>query len=129
MTPILLALVANHAIAAMLWLDFSDPIIRKALAKVRGSLHDPLKKGDVMTLKAKIDAYKKEFIAKAPPEALAVMQGATEDLQHSGILDRAVQVGAPAPDFKLANTEGADVALAALQDRGPLVLSFYRGRW
>ncbi|MGD8242913.1 MAG: redoxin domain-containing protein, partial [Desulfobacterales bacterium] len=60
---------------------------------------------------------------------LAVIQRATEDLQHSGILDRAVQVGAPAPDFKLANTEGADVALAALQDRGPLVLSFYRGRW
>ena len=129
MTTILLALVANQAIAAMLWLDFYDLIIRKAQAKARGRLHEPLEKGDVMTLKAKIDAYKKEFVAKAPPEALAVMQRATEDLQHSGILDRAVQVGAPAPDFKLANTEGADVALAALQDRGPLVLSFYRGRW
>ena len=82
-----------------------------------------------MTLKAKIDAFKKDFVAKAPPEALALMQRATEDLQHSGILDRAVQVGAPAPDFQLANTEGVDVALEALRGRGPMVLSFYRGRW
>ncbi len=82
-----------------------------------------------MTLKAKIDAHKKAFLAKAPPEAVALMQRATDDLQASGILARAVQVGALAPDFELANTEGANVALSDFLDQGPLVLSFYRGRW
>ncbi|MDJ0810213.1 MAG: redoxin domain-containing protein [Desulfobacterales bacterium] len=82
-----------------------------------------------MTLKAKIDAYKKEFLAKAPPEAAALMQRATDDLQNSGILGRAVQVGALAPDFQLTNTDDAEIALGDLLDKGALVLSFYRGRW
>ena len=82
-----------------------------------------------MTLKAKIEAHKKDFLAKAPPEAVAQMQRATEDLQNSGIIGRAVQVGALAPDFQLANTEGTEIALGDLLDKGPLVLSFYRGRW
>ena len=82
-----------------------------------------------MTLKAKIEAYKKEFVATAPPEAQALMQRATEDLQNSGILAQAVQIGSQAPDFNLANTEGADIALKDLLGQGPLVLSFYRGRW
>ncbi len=82
-----------------------------------------------MTLKAKIEAYKKEFLAKAPPEAVALMQRATEDLQNSGIIGRAVQVGALAPDFQLENTAGTEIALADFLDQGPLVLSFYRGRW
>jgi hypothetical protein len=85
--------------------------------------------GDPMTLKAKIDDYKKAFLAKAPPEAVALMQRATEDLQQSGILARAVQVGALAPDFALANTEGREVTLNDFLDKGPLVISFYRGRW
>ncbi len=82
-----------------------------------------------MTLKAKIEAYKKDFIAKVPPEAVAQTQRATEDLQNSGIIGRAVQVGALAPDFQLENTEGSETALGDLLDKGPLVLSFYRGRW
>ncbi len=82
-----------------------------------------------MTLKAKIEAYKKEFLAKAPPEAVALMQRATEDLQNSGIIGRAVQVGALAPDFQLENTAATEIALADFLDQGPLVLSFYRGRW
>jgi hypothetical protein len=82
-----------------------------------------------MTLKAKLDAHKKEFLAKAPPEVAATMQRAREDLQNSGILGRAIQVGALAPDFQLENTEGAEIALGDLLDQGPLVLSFYRGRW
>lgn len=82
-----------------------------------------------MSLQAKLDAYKKAFKAQAPPEALAVMQRATEDLQNSGILGRAVQVGALAPDFQLVNTEDTEITLGDLLDQGPLVLSFYRGRW
>jgi peroxiredoxin len=44
-------------------------------------------------------------------------------------MDRVAKVGGPAPDFTLPNVAGQPVSLAALRARGPVVLSFYRGRW
>ena len=82
-----------------------------------------------MPLQEKLDDYKKDFEAKAPKEALAVMHRATRDLADSGILSRTVKVGDMAPDFVLKNTKNQDVSLGDLIDRGPVVLSVYRGRW
>ena len=82
-----------------------------------------------MPLQEKLDDYKKGFEAKAPKEALAVMHRATRDLADSGILSRTVKVGDMAPDFVLKNTKNQDVSLGDLIDRGPVVLSVYRGRW
>ena len=82
-----------------------------------------------MGLQEKLDAYKKDFVTKVPPDALAIMQQATRDLNESGILAKAIKVGDLAPDFELLDTQGAPVALGDLLDKGPLVLSFYRGRW
>ena len=82
-----------------------------------------------MRLQEKLDAYKKDFLTKVPPDALSIMQQATSDLNGSGILAKAIKVGDLAPDFELNNTEGDAVALGDLLDKGPLILSFYRGRW
>jgi len=82
-----------------------------------------------MKLQEKLDAYKKDFLTKVPPDALSIMQQATSDLNGSGILAKAIKVGDLAPDFELNNTEGDAVALGDLLDKGPLILSFYRGRW
>ena len=82
-----------------------------------------------MTLKEQIDTYKKSFLEKAPKEAVAVMQGATEALANSGQAERAVGVGDKAPDFSLKDTAGQTVTLSSLLENGPLVLAFYRGKW
>jgi hypothetical protein len=82
-----------------------------------------------MKLQEKLDAYKKDFLTQVPPDALLIMQQATSDLNGSGILAKAIKVGDLAPDFELNNTEGDAVALGDLLDKGPLILSFYRGRW
>ncbi len=82
-----------------------------------------------MKLQEKLDAYKKDFLTQVPPDALSIMQQATSDLNGSGILAKAIKVGDLAPDFELNNTEGDAVALGDLLDKGPLILSFYRGRW
>ena len=82
-----------------------------------------------MSLKEKIQAYKEEFKKKAPQEAQEVMQRATRQLQESGVAEKAVSVGDPAPAFTLQDTEGNDVALSSLLEKGPVVLGFYRGRW
>jgi peroxiredoxin len=57
------------------------------------------------------------------------MQKAIDDLRASGIMDRVVKAGTPASDFSLPNVAGQPVSLAALRAAGPVVLSFYRGRW
>jgi hypothetical protein len=66
---------------------------------------------------------------RLPEEAQALMQRSIDDLRASGILERVVKVDERAPDFTLPDTEGRPVSLAGLVARGPVVLSFFRGRW
>lgn len=82
-----------------------------------------------MTLKENIDAFKQDFINKAPESVRAVMDRATEDLKSSGILDSTIKVGDTLPPFRLNNQDGEPVDSAALLKEGPLVLSFFRGIW
>ena len=66
---------------------------------------------------------------RIPAEAREVMERSVADLRASGIMERVAKVGQNAPDFTLPNAQGQDVRLASLLARGPVVLSFYRGRW
>ena len=81
------------------------------------------------TLQEKLDAMREGAKDRIPADALAVMHRATEDLRRSGIGDRVLKIGEPAPDFELENTDGETVSSHALQARGPLVVTFYRGVW
>jgi len=82
-----------------------------------------------MSLQAKLDTLRAASRTRIPPEAQAVMQRSVDDLRASGIMDRIARVGQPAPDFTLPNAAGVPVSLTDLRARGPVVLSFYRGRW
>jgi len=82
-----------------------------------------------MTLKETLDGMRAASKARIPPETQAVMQRAIEDVRASGILDRVVKTGQRAPDFTLPNTEGHETSLSTLLGKGPVVLSFFRGRW
>ena len=67
--------------------------------------------------------------AKLPQEVRDTMSTATADLAASGILNTAIATGVTAPDFTLPNATGADIQLSQLLTNGPVVLSFYRGKW
>ena len=82
-----------------------------------------------MSLEEKLSAIREMAKTRQPSEVRAVMHKSTEDLRAAGIMSRVAKVGAAAPDFTLPNQAGAPVSLAALRARGPVVLSFYRGRW
>ena len=82
-----------------------------------------------MSVADKLAATRAASASRIPPEKAAIMERATEDLRRSGILDRIVKVGSPAPSFALANHDGRRFASADLLARGPLVLSFFRGSW
>jgi peroxiredoxin len=57
------------------------------------------------------------------------MHRATEDLRHSGIIERVLKIGDRVPEFALPNAQGQIVSSAKLLEKGPLVVSFYRGVW
>jgi hypothetical protein len=63
------------------------------------------------------------------PEDLTIMHRVTADQRASGFQARMPQPGQPGPAFILLNQDGVDVSSAALVARGPLVISFFRGRW
>ncbi len=82
-----------------------------------------------MSLQEKLDAYKKEIAKQAPKEALEIMNRATVNLQNSNIMEGVIKVGDTAPDFELKNTAEKLIRLKDLLADGPLVLSFFRGKW
>ncbi len=64
------------------------------------------------------------------PERLAVSEQATAELFNTGIEECVLQAGSVAPDFCLQDTcTGKPVHSADLLALGPLVVSFFRGRW
>jgi hypothetical protein len=82
-----------------------------------------------MALQERLDAIREGSKTRIPPEARAIMERSVEDLRASGIMSRVAKVGQAAPDFTLPNSTGQPVGLKQLLGHGPVVLSFYRGRW
>jgi peroxiredoxin len=65
----------------------------------------------------------------APQEVLEVMGQATQDLIDQNLDAAAPKVGDKLAEFTLPNQNGEQVSLASLLDKGPVVLTFYRGGW
>jgi peroxiredoxin len=82
-----------------------------------------------MSLQNQLNALKERLERSIPPEALAIMHGATADLQASGQESRIVGNGATLPPFELPDQEGKVISSSGLIESGPLVLTFYRGLW
>jgi hypothetical protein len=82
-----------------------------------------------MSLEQKLAAVRDASAKRIPPERLAIMHRATEDLRRSGILDRVIKPGMRAPDFTLHDQHDQAVTLSALLASGPVLMSVFRGFW
>jgi hypothetical protein len=82
-----------------------------------------------MSLANKLSEMRAASAGRIPQDKQAIMHRATEDLRRSGMLDRIVAVGSPAPSFELANHDGRRVSSVDLLAGGPMLLSFFRGSW
>lgn len=80
-------------------------------------------------LEEKMKKIAEKTSEQLPDEALQVVRGHTRKLQEAGLADQAVGEGERAPGFALRDPDGATVRLGDLTDQGPVILSFYRGRW
>jgi hypothetical protein len=82
-----------------------------------------------MALQEQLNALREKFHAMAPKKSLDIIHRATEDLKDSGVLEKALNVGDRLPDFSLNNSKGQPVRVWNFLAGGPLVLTFYRGKW
>ncbi|WP_018014942.1 peroxiredoxin-like family protein [Teredinibacter turnerae] len=81
-------------------------------------------------LQAKLDALKEAFETQlAPPEVVSIMQRATQALVASRQAETALKAGDRVPQFTLPDSNGEPYSLQHLLNKGPLVLTFYRGIW
>ena len=82
-----------------------------------------------MSLTQELETLREQSKGRMPSGTSEVLERNIEDLTRSGIADRSLKVGDRTPDFMLPNTDGQIVRVRDLLDRGPVVLSFYRGGW
>jgi len=81
-------------------------------------------------LQDKLDQITARTRLLVQPERLAISEQAAADLFATGIEDRILPVGATAPEFSLEDAStGRTVHSSDLLALGPLILSFFRGRW
>src|SRR3954466_7020803 len=76
-----------------------------------------------------LEELSKEVRTTASPERLQTNAQTISDLVASGLSASALREGDVVPDFALPDTHGHVLALKTLIDRGPVVISFYRGGW
>lgn len=81
------------------------------------------------SLQLQLDAFRHDFMAKAPAGVREAMARADKALAASGITQRALQAGDRAPDFSLPDATGKLWRLNNALRKGPIVISFYRGGW
>ena len=73
--------------------------------------------------------YAADLAATIPAERLARSRASTVALEASGIEHNALAAGVAAPDFTLPDARGGVVGLSDLLQKGPVVVTFYRGTW
>jgi peroxiredoxin len=82
---------------------------------------------NIDTLKSRLDAL------CASRREIAVWNAAYEEmvaiLNRRGFVEHVLAEGEPFPDFVLPSAEGRLVSLASLLERGPVIISFFRGEW
>lgn len=82
-----------------------------------------------MSLKAELKALQARLESGRSADVVATMHRAVEELRASGAAGRVLKAGDAAPHFVLPNAAEQPIDSRALLAKGPLVVTFYRGRW
>ena len=80
-------------------------------------------------LQDQLDQISEKTRALVQPERLAPSERAVAELFASGIEQKILQAGSPAPEFSLKDTNGRLVRSSDLLALGPAIVKFFRGRW
>jgi hypothetical protein len=83
----------------------------------------------MIRLEEKLRRTREKATERMPEHALEVLGRHSRELEEANRAADAVGTGDRAPDFRRPSTSGEEVQLSDLLARGPVILSFYRGRW
>jgi AhpC/TSA family len=81
-----------------------------------------------MFLKEQLAEYRTGWYQRVPAERQAIMERHIEQLR-STVAQIMLKVGDRAPAIVLKNAKGTIVDVGTLLERGPVVVTFYRGGW
>jgi len=82
-----------------------------------------------MTLAEELEARTAKSRENFDPTRTAIYKKAAAAIAETDILETALQAGDEAPMFDLPDAFGGVVRLADVLERGPAIVSFYRGAW
>lgn len=82
-----------------------------------------------MSLNALLTAMKEDFASKADPAVLTIMMAARQQILDMGVHEQALGPGEIMPDFVLRDFNGKEFSSREVREKGPLLLSWYRGIW
>jgi len=80
-------------------------------------------------LAGELNEFKESWNVKAGEALVNTFENGIEELNTSGMVNRALKVGDKAPEFELKNALKKPVKLSALLKNGPVVITWYRGGW
>ncbi len=80
-------------------------------------------------LEQQLEHLTRDFAAQAPGDVIALMADAMAALADTGIAGKALTIGDAMPHFTLPDATGQTVDSRALLEKGPLIVTFYRGEW
>jgi peroxiredoxin len=82
-----------------------------------------------MSLKEQLAEYRAAWHKRVPAERQAIMARHIEQLRNGVIARTILKVGDRAPTFALPNATGGIVDVRTLLQKGPVIVTFYRGGW
>ena len=81
------------------------------------------------TLAQQIDELNQNLAQQVPTEILTSFSQSIADIKKLQLEDNCIQLGEIFPNFKLQNTTNQVVELNDLLQKGPVIISFFRGSW
>jgi peroxiredoxin len=82
-----------------------------------------------MSLKEQLAAYRAGSNQRVPPERQAIMQRHIDQLRSGNIARTMLKAGDRAPPIVLKNAKGITLDVGTLLEKGPVIVTFYRGGW
>jgi hydroxyquinol 1,2-dioxygenase len=82
-----------------------------------------------MSLEDELEAQRQRAYSQRSPEERKVRAAAVTAVANARTAERALREGEQIPRFQLPSIEGGLADVGLLLERGPLVISFYRGGW
>jgi peroxiredoxin len=93
------------------------------------SAQEPAKGSGDAPVRKELDALREKSSKNASPDRIRIYEQGIEEVRKTGVVDKALKVGARAPDFALPDANGKTIKLSEMLAKGPVVVTWYRGGW